>query len=259
METKGKTEEKRVDQRLISLMGDISAKSTAENNIGRIFSWLRKRSDLKQAEFAKKVKKTMTHVSLIEKGNRVPSDRLVKEVARLFSRSKEEQQYIERYLLLQLASYYAPPSVKGIIRSCTVFGGQMLPTFLARLRSDIGGSSGRAAKAASALGMEKQITLEKILAGKGLLTSGQVSQVAQALNQDEDEYLVLAGYIPHFCDLILSFPDGREFLRKISSLLLSVDGETYDNDALQMIQSAVESVAPAIKQLKSLRKTTKKS
>lgn len=48
-------------------------------------SFVRKNSGLNQTEFAEKLNLTKNYISLIENGNRTPSDRTISDICRIFS------------------------------------------------------------------------------------------------------------------------------------------------------------------------------
>jgi transcriptional regulator with XRE-family HTH domain len=168
---------------------------------------IRLKHGLTQKEFAEKLGITPMHASTIEspfeKVHRLPSDELLRKIAKEFSRTEEERKKIEEILLVERAKLIAAPEVRkyiGFTREESVEkplypkGESMPALFLKRLDNDL-----RVTELNDEFYAKAEIdrdTLKAVLRGEALLSRRQVIALAVALGQPVDEYLELTDFIP---------------------------------------------------------------
>jgi transcriptional regulator with XRE-family HTH domain len=80
-----------------------------------IIKELRQARKLTQKEFAKKIGISDVYLGLIEKGDRIPSDDILKKIAEVFSANQEERRNLELHLLKERAKLIVAPEIAAII------------------------------------------------------------------------------------------------------------------------------------------------
>jgi transcriptional regulator with XRE-family HTH domain len=177
---------------------------------------IRLRHGLTQREFARRLGISPMHVSVIETpfdiSHRLPSDELLKKIARVFSESEDERIEIEKRLLLERAKLLAAPEIRDMLGPETTYSVNvpiegMPDEFIERLKKDMSKKN-----FTYDFYKDANITpelLEAVLSGKAPLSRKQVISIAIALGEPVEEYLEAAGYIP---DIIKEFIDKNSVL-----------------------------------------------
>lgn len=170
------------------------------------------RSGLNQRHFSQRIGCTPEYISSIERApeetHRRASEKIIRKIAEQFSASPQEHEELERELLFARTRESAPKVIvdefmsdpKKISRFRSEIG--MPPPFLKRLRNDIGATSPE--NFSPLLHTTTKEEIDEALNGVHVLPRKAVVELAEALRQPPEEYLLLAEYIPkEFKSLIL--------------------------------------------------------
>jgi transcriptional regulator with XRE-family HTH domain len=179
---------------------------------------LRERAGLKPAELAKLLNYSRMHISLIERspvdGGVLPSEPLLRQIARVVSKSAKEREYNERVLLLERAKLTVAPEIaehlaskdfknavmfselknEGFEKVFASLEGMPAP-FIQRLRKDVSNADDKRDFILQAVDIDRKY-LQDVLNGEAMLSRKTVIALAIALKQSIEEYLLLADYLP---------------------------------------------------------------
>lgn len=190
-------------------------------NLWTLLKSIRTNQNLNQKEFAQRIGISAMYVSLFErdpaKGGGTPSEKVLREIAAKFSNDKPERLSMERELLFARAEAIAPIELAGVFqekaKQLNSIGERMPTAFLSRLELDI-------AAVNDLDSFYNQLTFDKdrldgCLAGKSCLPRAAIIEIAQALNQSVEEYLLLSNYLPKDLSILAS---NKEVLTLFKSL-----------------------------------------
>ncbi len=174
---------------------------------------IRNKNKLSQKEFGKRVDITATYVSFVEKPyseehKYLPSEDLLRKIAKVYSSSEEERKEIEESLLLERAKLIiAPEIVKDYLlevkKSKILMGdkegkGTMPAAFILKLRKDISKRTNFYKETKTS-----KTTIDACLQGKQTISREKIIELANDLNQPIENYLILSGYMPYeFIDVM---------------------------------------------------------
>ncbi len=196
---------------------------------------IRYKLGLTQKEFAKKLKISVVYVILLERGKDktkktpVPSEALLKRIAKLAANSEEERVLIEKNLLYERAKLAVSKELKmymdknedeGNVNA--ISSNSMMPLdFISRLKKDIKffeSSADDKKKMETDEVSSKEI--ERVLDGQLILSRKQVVSLALLLKQSVEEYLMLSDYMPDSIKNVMTNTGVKTqaFFRKLSSL-----------------------------------------
>ena len=151
-------------------------------------------------------------------------------MAAVFSSSEQERVEIERLLLLELTKAKAPDEVatffhdSGEKEEKLFYGSSMPSAFVQRVKKDLEGFQGHMDVIFAKTGItEKELTALKN--SNLCINRRQVKNLATALNQPVDEYLVLSDYLTEGIIELVHNKAGLEFINFLSSLKPTMIGK----------------------------------
>ncbi len=186
--------------------------------------YLREKNNYELNEFARRIDCSYFHATMIEReyhlAKRTASPELLKSIARVCSKNTEERKQIEHKLLLRRARIFfqkevAENTFADLTSESFIVSDSMPKPFIERLEKDINTLEDK--NAISKLSITK-IALDAVLNGRYLLSHRKVSEMARRFKQPEDEYLILAGYIPESLRKIIDNEHFRDLLEKAKHL-----------------------------------------
>lgn len=190
---------------------------------------LRQQTGMSQAKLAHVVGASPMHIGVIERPHTrersVPSVELLRKLVDVLVPIPEDRPATLLQVLLARARMTAPPEIASrLTLDATAREGPAPPfsaggfpaPFLARLRHDLHGMAKQdLAHLVAAIDCSEE-RFQQVLKGHGLLSSQQVLGVANQLRQPEDDYLILAGYLPLWMqDVLTLFPATRQLLTHV--------------------------------------------
>lgn len=197
---------------------------------------IREKAGLNRKEFAEKLGYTDAHIGLIEKPfsktGKLPSEELLRKIASRFSYSEEERITIERKLLLERAKLVVAPEVSKHFlevseRVETYIAREGMPlVFIERLKQDIESVKDKNAFF-SQLSVSRE-AVEEALQGRRILPRKSVIELAVALGQSIEEYLVLADYMPEEIKSIVRHEGVSSLFRTLGELTSEELDEVID-------------------------------
>ena len=170
---------------------------------------LREKTGMSRKELARKLGVTEMYIGNFERvprrGERsfVPSDALLRKIARICGSSDEEKKYHEKRLMLARAKQIAPKEIKEYLEEkIQEFSDSMPVGFVERLKEDIKrlkdsgkyDDDGLINVLTGAGVSEKQ--LDAVVHYRTVLSREKVIALAGLLKQPVEEYLVLSNYMP---------------------------------------------------------------
>ena len=194
--------------------------------LGDLIREIREKAGLTRKEFAKKLGYTDAHIGLMEKPfsktGKLPSEELLRKIASKFSHSEEERIAIERNLLLERARLIVAPEVSEYFlrnseREAAYVAREGMPlVFVERLKKDI-----EAVKDTEVFYSQLSIpeeAVEETLQGKYIFPRKLVIELAIALGQSIEEYLVLADYMPEEVKSLVKHEGASRLFRTLGKL-----------------------------------------
>jgi len=186
-----------------------------------------------QKEFADAIGYTPEHISNIERApqitRRIATEKMIKRIAELYTKTEEERISLERRLLLERAQATVSPGVamhflmdEKKLASYQSEDGMPL-VFIERLKKDLGIIGNKDAFYKSLQVVSKE-TIDESLKGMRLLPRKAVVKLAQALGQSIEEYLILADYVPKEFRSLIMHKGMNDMFRTMSEL----DAEELD-------------------------------
>lgn len=188
--------------------------------------YLRKTAGYKMGEFSGLIGCSFVHGSRIEKPfhrtHIAPSIRLLKKVAKVCAKNSKERKILEEKLLFKRARlFFAKDVVEDTLDQLTTstvssiyglqFSSESMPKgFIERLRQDTENISEDSTGAKTSLPRE---ILNAVLQGKLSLSAQKVTDLAKKLKQPEEDYMLLAGYLPDGLRRLTSDKDFMELIR----------------------------------------------
>jgi len=154
-----------------------------------------------QKELSERIGCSSAYISHIEqpysKKQKLPADNLLRKIAKALTTSKSERQRFEILLLVERAKMIVAPEVAKMLEKQVDIDqlSSMPDEFIKRLKVDIENNKTDLNSLSGQVGIKKEL-LKDILEGKGELKQNDVIVLAKALNQNIEEYLLLAGIIP---------------------------------------------------------------
>ncbi|MEM4134400.1 MAG: helix-turn-helix transcriptional regulator [Candidatus Micrarchaeia archaeon] len=88
---------------------------TPSLELGELIKYYREKKNLTLAELSKKVGVSYIHLSYLEKGERVPSEELLRELAKIFADSPEEEIKLRHKMFFYLTQIKAPLEIVEMI------------------------------------------------------------------------------------------------------------------------------------------------
>lgn len=157
----------------------------ASTELGELIRYYREKKNMTLADLGKKVGVSYIHISYLEKGLRIPSEDLLREIARFFAENREEEIKIRQKMFLLLAQIKAPDEIADKIILSDQVAPKMPEPFWIMLEKSIENK-------------KKLIeSIEKdILRNRKYLSRDEIKQLATTLCEDENVFLLLAGYLP---------------------------------------------------------------
>lgn len=183
-----------------------------------------------QKELANMAGCTATHISEMEKpyaiSRRTASDELLRKLAKILSTSEADRAELEKILLIEKAKLAVSPEICRLLEEKILVKdfSPMPEEFIKRLKKDIENAHQTGSK--DVFKVISPETLTKIISGNQSLTRKGVIELARALNQDVEEYLIDSGYLPDNLKDFLEHGGSSTMLRSIREL------STEDVDAL---------------------------
>lgn len=194
---------------------------------------IRMRYHLTQKEFADAIGYTPEYISNVERTpeitRRIATEKMIKRIAEVYARTEEERISLERKLLLERAQATVSPEVaehffkdEKKLSSYQSEDGMPL-VFIERLKKDLG-NTGNIEAVYSSLKTASKDAVEESLRGMRLLARKTVVELARALNQSVEEYLILADYMPREFQSLVMHKGMNDMFRTMSEL----DSEELD-------------------------------
>lgn len=191
------------------------------------------RDHLTQKEFADAIGYTPEYISNVERTpeitRRIATEKMIKKIAEVYARTEEERISLERKLLLERAQATVSPEVaehffkdEKKLSSYQSEDGMPL-VFIERLKKDLG-NTGDIDALCSSLKTASNDAVEESLRGMRLLARKTVVELARALNQSVEEYLILADYMPREFQSLVMHKGMNDMFRTMSEL----DSEELD-------------------------------
>lgn len=194
-------------------------------DLADLVRYLRERDELTPTQLAARLGCAQSHVWGIEHRVRadkqrnkwVPSEAHLRKMAEVCARSEEEKAELIRRLLLARAREVMGEEIRGYFSDSVLLG--MPQVFLDRLQADLAlRTPEELAHIESACGLTGRITL--VLRRLGHVSPFEVAQLAAALGQSVDQYLLLADYMTDSLKQLLTDYPGcvslLEFLGQLS-------------------------------------------
>jgi transcriptional regulator with XRE-family HTH domain len=189
---------------------------------------IREKHDLSQKQFGIKIGVTATYVSYLERPyskehKYLPSEDLLRKIAKEFSQSEADRLEMEENLLLERAKLViAPEIVKDYLlevkKSKILIGdkggkGRMPSMFIVKFKKDI-------QKTPNFYKTSKipKSTIDAVLKGEQIISREKVISLANDLNQPIEDYLILSGYMPYEFVETLAHSGMISMLRTLSEL-----------------------------------------
>jgi len=194
---------------------------------------IRLRAQLTQKEFADAIGYTPEYISNVERPpeitRRIATEKMIKRIAEVYTKTEEERISLERRLLLERAQVTVNPEVAAHflmdekkLSSYQSEDGMPL-VFIARLKKDLENVDNMDALCSSLKTASKD-SLYESLRGMRLLARKTVVELARALNQSVEEYLILADYMPREFQSLILHKGMNDMFRTMSEL----DSEELD-------------------------------
>jgi len=196
-----------------------SEELSPEEKLGRLVKEYRERNKLLLHQLAEKVGVNYTHISYIEKGQRIPSEELLEALVEALGQEDKEKDYLRKKMFFCLAQAKAPKQIRDNLKLKTdkdiPISGSMPKDFIEMLRDDI--------KRLSPEEIEKTLkipyaTIRKVLDGEIQLSRLDVIKIAKKLKKDVNTYLIKANYIPEEFDQLMSKSSVLQLMRSIKDL-----------------------------------------
>lgn len=170
-------------------------KVKANVELGEFIKYHREKKGMSLADLGKKVGVSYIHISYLEKGLRIPSEELLKELAKIFANSKEEEVQIRQKMFFYLAQIKAPAEISDKLSFVQDSNKELLSMpdpFLYILEKSIKNKKDNLKK----LEHELYEKIYNVLDRKAILTRTEIIKIAEVLQEDVDVFLLLAGYLP---------------------------------------------------------------
>ncbi len=207
---------------------------------------LRERHRLTKAEFAGSLGLSPMYVTLLErtpsKRKFIPSVKVIRKIAELFTFGEEERIVTERKLLLELAKLKAPDEIASYFENTDkeerLYYGESMPlVFIEKLRKDAKCLEDSDKKAINKMLKKSGITqneFEALKQCKYTVNRQKVIALAIALKQPVEEYLLLADYLP---DNIKNLSKNKKWATMLGSFA-DLSPETIDQ-MIDIIQNII--------------------
>jgi len=163
--------------------------------LGEFIKYHREKKGITLADLSKKVGVSYIHISYLEKGLRIPSEELLRELAKIFANSLEEEIQIRQKMFFYLTQIKAPAEISEKISFVEDYNEAFLSMpepFIYILGKSVKKKKDKLKKIEHEL-YEKT---EKVLKKKAIFTRSEIIQIAKTLEEDVDVFLLLAGYLP---------------------------------------------------------------
>lgn len=192
---------------------------TPQQKLGKLIREYREKNRLLLHQLADKVGVNYTHISYLEKGQRIPSEELVEQLAEVLERDEKEKEYLRKKMFFYLAQAKAPKQIQNNLKlqeeKEPIIQGSMPVEFIEMLREDI--------KKLTPQQIEKIINIpysiiRKVLDGEIQLSRLDVIKIAKNLKKDINTYLIKADYIPEEFDQLMSKGSVLQLMRSIKDL-----------------------------------------
>src|SRR5208283_3862436 len=188
---------------------------------------IRLRAQLTQKEFADAIGYTPEYISNIERApeitRRIATEKMIKRIAEVFTKTEEERISLERKLLLERAQATVSPEVamhflmdEKKLSSYQSEDGMPL-VFIERLKKDLEDVEDLDAFFKSLKTTSRDI-VEESIRGIRLLPRKTVVELTKALNQSIEEYLTLADYMPREFQSLIMHKGINDMFRAMSEL-----------------------------------------
>lgn len=229
-----------------------------DQRLHEIIKEIRLKNGLDQIEFGQRIGRSPEIISLIErppeKTRRVASEKILEIIATEFTSSEAEREVLHRKLLLARHKEKAPSKIadafvdKSGVAVMSSDEGMPL-AFIERLRKDL--EKNKRKNMVQTLKNISKEELDATLRGMFVLSRRACIELASALGQPEDEYLLLADYMPTEIKELALHKGMSKMFRSISSLTPEEKDAVVDviSSVLKMHKSGKH--APNAKQKKS--------
>ena len=188
---------------------------------------IRLKAEQTQKEFGDAIGYTPEYISNIERSpditRRIATEKLIKKIAEIYTKTEEERISLERKLLLERAQATVSPEVvmhflmdEKKLSSYQSEDGMPL-VFIERLKKDLGNVVNEDIFYKSLKVVSKDI-IDESLKGMRLLPRKAVVELAKALGQSIEEYLILADYVPKEFRSLIMHKGMNDMFRTMSEL-----------------------------------------
>lgn len=190
-----------------------------EQKLGRLVKEYREKNNLLLHQLADKVGVNYTHISYIEKGQRIPSEELLESLVEALGQNEKEKEYLREKMFFYLAQAKAPKQIRDSLKlkkdKEIPISGSMPEEFIEMLREDI--------KKLTPEQIEKILKMpysiiRKVLDGEMQLSRLDVIKIAKSLKKDVNTYLLKANYIPEEFDQLMHKSSVLQLMRSIKDL-----------------------------------------
>ncbi|MBZ0158330.1 MAG: helix-turn-helix transcriptional regulator [Alphaproteobacteria bacterium] len=198
-----------------------------ERRLHEIIKDVRGKSGLNQRQFAQRIGCTPEYISSIERApeetHRRASERIIRKIAEQFSPSPHDRERLERELLFARTRESVPKVIVEEFMSdpkrISLFRSEIgMPSpFLKRLRENIEETSNNSFHTMLKATTKEEI--EEALNGLLVLPRKSVVELAEALGQPPEEYLLLAEYIPKEFKSLIMHKGMQDMFRTMSEHL----------------------------------------
>lgn len=230
-----------------------------DQRLHEIIKAIRLKHGLDQVEFGRRIGRSPGIISLIEhppeKTHRIASEKILERIATEFTSSEAEREVLHRKLLLARHKEKTPSKISDVTfvdksGVAVVSSDEGMPlAFIERIRKDLDRN-----KRKNIVQTLKNISKEELdatLRGMFVLSRRACIELAGVLGQPEDEYLLLADYMPTEIKELALHKGMSKMFRSISTLTPEEKDAVVDviSSVLKMHKSGKH--APNAKQKKS--------
>lgn len=203
--------------------------------------YLRERNNYDYVEFARRIKCSYVHVTQIEREynvvRRTASPALLKTIADVCSKNPEDRMLLEQKLLrkrarIVLQQDLAEHAFGDLSMDSFIVSDSMPKVFIERLKKDISNLEDK--NVITKLSITKT-ALDAVLAGRYFLSHRKVSEIAKRFKQPENEYLILAGYIPESLRKLI---DNEHFIELLEKNPVSLHKIIYNVHFRKLLENA---------------------
>lgn len=194
---------------------------------------IRQKAQQTQKEFADAIGYTPEYISNIERSpditRRIATEKMIKKIAEIYTKTDEERISLERKLLLERAQATVSPEVAMHFlmdekKLSTYQSEDGMPlSFIKRLKKDLLNVENENTFFNSLQTVSKDV-VEESLNGMRLLPRKAVVEIARLLGQSIEEYLILADYMPSELKSLIMHKGMNNMFRTMSEL----DSEELD-------------------------------